>query len=58
VNIFTVGAFNVVGTTGIFLALKAGVSLWVQDRNGNPIFKVDENGDLHGKTGKALVFDL
>ena len=28
------------------------------DHNANPIFRIDENGDLHGKTGKSLVFDL
>lgn len=30
----------------------------VLDYNGDPIFQVDEDGDLHGKTGKALTFDL
>ncbi len=38
--------------------LKAGGKLEVQDHNGNPIFRVDEDGDLHGLTGKSLVFDL
>lgn len=30
----------------------------IQDQSGNSLFRVDANGDLHGKTGKALVFDL
>jgi hypothetical protein len=30
----------------------------VFDNAGNPIFRVDEDGDLHGLTGKALTFDL
>jgi hypothetical protein len=57
-NILTTGALNAIGTTGIFLGIKAGTSVTVQDHLGNAIFRVDENGDLHGKTGKSLVFDL
>jgi hypothetical protein len=33
-------------------------SVIVTDHLNNQIFRVDENGDLHGKTGKSLVFDL
>jgi hypothetical protein len=40
----------------VFLA--AGTALKVHAAGGAQIFRVDENGDLHGKTGKALVFDL
>lgn len=36
----------------------AGNTFTVLDHSGNPIFRVDESGDLHGKTGKALTFDL
>lgn len=36
----------------------AGHNFTVQDSAHNPIFRVDEDGDLHGKTGKALTFDL
>lgn len=44
---------------GIILSLlAAATSVTVKDSGGNAIFRVDENGDLHGKTGKALVFDL
>lgn len=32
--------------------------LTVLDHLGNAIFRIDENGDLHGKTAKALTFDL
>jgi hypothetical protein len=39
-------------------ALRSGGTLTVKDSSGNPIFRVDENGDLHGLTGKALTFDL
>lgn len=35
-----------------------GKTLTVLDHSGNPIFRVDEDADLHGKTGKALTFDL
>jgi hypothetical protein len=36
----------------------AGTSVTVLDSGGNPLFRVNENGDLQGKTGKALVFNL
>lgn len=42
----------------IGIQLSAGESFTVLDSSGNPIFRVDEDGDLHGKTGKALTFDL
>jgi hypothetical protein len=38
--------------------LRVGASFTVLDSTGAPIFRVDEDGDLHGKTGKALTFDL
>jgi len=47
-----------VGGGDTTVSLSVGTSFIVADSAGNPIFKVDENGDLHGKTGKALVFDL
>lgn len=37
--------------------LTAGKRAVVLDSAGNTLFEVDENGDLHGKTGKSLVFD-
>lgn len=51
---------GVSGTTAgdVFVTIKAAHSLTVQDTLGNALFRVDANGDLHGKTGKALVFDL
>ena len=36
----------------------AGKNVTVNDHNGSPIFRIDENGDLHGKAGKTLTFDL
>jgi hypothetical protein len=41
-----------------FRLLVAATHLTVKDHTGAAIFRVDENGDLHGKTGKALTFDL
>lgn len=38
--------------------LAAGQGFRVLDHLGNVIFQVDEDGDLHGKTGKTLTFDL
>ncbi len=35
-----------------------GERLLVFDHNGSPIFAVNENGQLHGKTGASLTFDL
>jgi hypothetical protein len=45
-------------TSDISLSITAGHTVTVYDHLGNPIFRVNENGDLHGKTGKSLVFDL
>lgn len=47
-----------VNSTNVIVNLTSGTVLEVQDNAGNPIFRVDEDGDLHGKTGKALTFDL
>jgi hypothetical protein len=41
----------------IFLTSATSI-LTVYDKNSAPIFQIDNNGDLHGLTGKALVFDL
>lgn len=45
---------------GVTITLAGGGTndLTVNDSLGNPIFRVAQNGDLHGLTGKALVFDL
>lgn len=37
--------------------IDTGKTFKVLDRAGNTLFEVDANGDLHGKTGKALVFN-
>lgn len=46
------------GTGQTSVQLDAGASFTVLDSTGAPIFRVDEDGDLHGKAGKALTFDL
>jgi hypothetical protein len=35
-----------------------GTSLFVRDSGGAPMFQVDSLGNLHGVTGRSLVFDL
>ncbi len=49
---------NVTPTGDMDVFIKTGKTLTVLDNANQPIFRVDENGDLHGKTGHALVFDL
>lgn len=46
------------GTGVVVFKLASGQPFTVQDSTGQPIFRVDEDGDLHGLTGKALTFDL
>ncbi len=46
------GGTVIVGVTTI------GGSVEVQNHLGNPIFRVNEDGSLQGKTGKALTFNL
>jgi len=48
----------VITGSGIRITLTGSQTLQVRDETGAPIFQVDQNGDLHGKTGKALTFDL
>jgi len=59
--------FDVRGNTSIgngpfggstFIQLGSGEALVVLDSAGDPIFKVNEDGSLQGKTGKALTFNL
>lgn len=38
--------------------LAAGQGFRVLDATGAAVFVIDEDGDVHGKTGKALIFDL
>lgn len=62
------GAFQLDGSAGGLLIrnLDSGADIVVlsvrnvifQDDNANPIFQIDLNGALHGKTGQALTFDL
>lgn len=40
-----------IGNGGVFV-------VWGQAGSSDPIFRVDEDGALHGKTGQALTFDL
>jgi hypothetical protein len=55
----TVTTDTTISTQDFTIRLTAAAkSVTVRDRFNAPIFRIDENGDLHGKTGKALVFDL
>ena len=52
-------AYDLSGGTGsFFIQIPAGSFVEVLDNNGAAIFRVDEAGDLHGKAGKTLTFDL
>ena len=43
---------------GIEILVGAGSKCEWQDHNQNPIFRINEDGSLQGKTGKALTFNL
>jgi hypothetical protein len=45
-------------SNNLTIPLTAGTTLTIVDSTGAPIFRVDDDGDLHGKTGKAITFDL
>ena len=51
------GSLTLRGDT-VDITLRGTSDLTVYDSSGNPIFRVDQDGDLHGKTGKSLTFDL
>jgi hypothetical protein len=51
-------SINIDATEEVKINLANNQPLTVFDNSGNPIFRVDEDGDLHGLTGKALTFDL
>jgi len=42
----------------IEMVLLAASVFNVYDSGGNPIFRIEESGALHGKTGQTLTFDL
>jgi len=46
------------GSSRITLRVPNGASVEVQDSANNPIFRVNSDGSLQGKTGKALTFNL
>lgn len=50
------GVFEADGNT--LVVLPAAGTLEVRDSTNNPIFRVNEDGSLQGKTGKALTFNL
>ena len=61
------GEIDLTAVTGIFITdssdmiiqlRTAATAVTVTDHLNNPIFKVNENGDLQGLTGKALTFNL
>lgn len=43
---------------GITAHLSTGGSLIVEDDSNNPIFKIDNDGTVHIKTGSSIVADL
>jgi hypothetical protein len=47
-----------VGTFNSGVTIPLGSSFTFFDHLGNPVFRINEDGSLHGKTGKTLVFDL
>ncbi len=40
------------------ISITTGNALTVKDNGGNPIFRVDEDGDIHIGTGKTITADL
>lgn len=58
VDLTSGGALVRVSGGDVLVQLAAGKTFTVIDSGSNPLFRVDEDGDLHGKTGKALTFDL
>jgi hypothetical protein len=59
VNIATANASIGIDTNErVLVVLDNGQPMTVLDHLGNEIFRVDEDGDLHGLTGKTLTFDL
>jgi hypothetical protein len=44
--------------SNLYVRLAAGMPLKVLNAAGATIFRINEDGALHGKTGKALTFDL
>ncbi len=47
-----------VGTFASGVTIPAGGSFTFYNSTGAPIFRINEDGSLHGKTGKTLIFDL
>jgi hypothetical protein len=59
INLFaSAGPVMIQGATQVLLTWNTGGELLVQDGLGADIFRIDDDGALHGKTGKSLVFDL
>lgn len=58
VMLFPAGSLEVPDAANVNLRIITGATLTVLNNSFAPIFRVDEDGDLHGKTGKALTFDL
>lgn len=56
----TVGAleWEDVGTFASGVTIPAGGSFTFYNSVGQPIFRINEDGSLQGKTGKALTFNL
>ena len=60
IEILTSGAADITLQTERFVIVGLPLTgkLEVRDHSGNPIFRVNEDGSLQGKTGKTLTFNL
>lgn len=54
----TSGTFSIGGTAGTVVRLTAGTSFQVLDHLAAPIFRVDEDGTVHIRTGGSILADL
>lgn len=52
------GAFLSLDEGSVGIDLTTGGAFEVRDNGGNPIFRVDEDGDVHIKAGKTITADL
>lgn len=59
VTLNATGALDVTTAgTAVNIRIGSGTSLTITGTSGQPIFRANSAGDLHGQTGKTLTFDL